>query len=328
MEEMMQIDRVLLRPRTASHLLAVVAVVLVSATACDKVGLRRPEELDWPPSIGPIKCSLEMKSTVCRLVVKWSASVDQQPGFTPQCRARLDQGAWTEWSKTHEAHFDSPADGLHMIEAEARNAVGIVSRASKSWNVDCEGGVEPPTVELRAEDISFDCYAMMATLNATCRAQDDGTPSDQLRYRWYLDGVPASGWGSASSQSWNHLGEGIYTIRVEVLDAGNRKGEDTYQVKIDCECDEPKFLYVTPDLYCENGYIMGEIRWAATVANGASVHLHYSYMIAPGVSKWSDHLGTSVPIKLVQGQEYTFHIRAVVDETGCSCEESRSLSCP
>ena len=121
---------------------------------------------------------------------------------------------WSSWSTATSVTYNDLMDGDYTFEVKAKDEASNVdpSPANRSFGVD----VTPPETTITGGPSG--CI-VTADVTFTWTGSDNRTSTDQLQYRYKLEGFDDwSAWTSATSKSYTGLSDGDYTFKVKAKD--------------------------------------------------------------------------------------------------------------
>lgn len=152
--------------------------------------------------------------------VSWIAEARDPEGDALLYRFFVDGVAVSDWSGTGRWSSSVSEEGRHTITAVVRDGSHERSITSE-FTVEAKRVTnQPPVMEDLVPDLSSPQHAGISVM-WTARAHDP--ENDPLRYRFLVDGSPATDWSPSGRFTWNTVGvaAGDHNITVQVTDGSN-----------------------------------------------------------------------------------------------------------
>ncbi|MBD3275420.1 MAG: hypothetical protein GF372_08930 [Candidatus Marinimicrobia bacterium] len=154
----------------------------------------------------------------------WIGSDDFTPTEDLQYRYQLNDATWSDWNNSTIKSYNDVTVGEFTFTVQVKDTSGNTGSAAYEFTIS---DTEAPIITINAPVVDENNVSLFWD------ATDDVTSSDELQYRYQLDGGSWSEWGSTTSKNYNDLNIGPYTFHVEARDASGNLGSATQTFNIE-----------------------------------------------------------------------------------------------
>ncbi|MFH0779118.1 MAG: CARDB domain-containing protein, partial [Candidatus Eisenbacteria bacterium] len=210
----------------------------------------------------------------------WSGTDNLCPPESLAFSYRLDETAWSEFSRETSHTFDSLSVQSHVFQVRARDKAGHEDSVWVSRSFSLDFGTPETQIVLGPQESSI---LRANTFAFSWSGSDSITPKSSLRFSYKLDAGAFSPPGPDTSRTFTNVPDGYHVFQVKALDAATNEDPTPAVRSFYTDVTPPSVVFVQgPPSGAHISVDSTTVAWQGTDAVASSQNLLYAYRLDLG----------------------------------------------